>query len=79
MPVADANPVEQLSIISRVDAPIQSLSWLRKSLLFAELSKLAYYPDSEIVDLVRGAGSPNVSSSNGMEPKRTSLVPTTIA
>lgn len=48
--------VAQLSMMSRIDCPISELSWLRKSLLFAELSMLSYYADKEIVDLVRGAG-----------------------
>ncbi|MFO0921530.1 MAG: lipase family protein [Pirellulales bacterium] len=54
--MSESNPIQQLSIVSKIDVPLSQWTWLRKSLLFAELSKLAYFPDHEIVELVRSAG-----------------------
>lgn len=54
--MSESNPIQQLSIVSKIDVPLSRWTWLRKSLLFAELSKLAYFPDHEIVELVRSAG-----------------------
>lgn len=45
--------IEMVSVLS---GPIRQLNWLQKSLLFAELSKLSYYSDREIEDVVNAAG-----------------------
>lgn len=57
--MAVAEVTEQLAMISRADKPVSELSWLKKSLLFAELAKLSYYPDSAIRNLVLDAGFPD--------------------
>ena len=46
----------ELSMASKLEGPIRSMSWLQKSLFFAELARLAYFADSEIRELTLGAG-----------------------
>ncbi len=50
----------ELSVYSTLDAPIDSLSMLRRSLLFAELSNLAYLPRAEAGRLAYRIGLPEI-------------------
>jgi triacylglycerol lipase len=59
VPAAAAIP-DPLRMASRLERPIQDMSWLEASFLFAELSRLAYFDDHEIVDLVAKAGIPEI-------------------
>ena len=43
-------------LTQKVDGPISKLSWISKSLLFAELSRLAYGPPDLVAKIAYDAG-----------------------
>jgi triacylglycerol lipase len=53
-------PLDPVDIYSSLDGPIESLSFLRKSLLFAELSELSYLSRAEAGRLCNRIGLPEI-------------------